>query len=60
MDDFDAKNHIRDMHRYAEQRQLEQLVQQGEKVNRAKPGKPSIIINTITLLTGLNHSKNAY
>jgi hypothetical protein len=33
MDDFDARNHIRDMHRYADQRRLAQLAQQGAAVN---------------------------
>jgi response regulator of citrate/malate metabolism len=59
MDDFDAKNHILDMHRYAEQRQLQRLVEAGAKINQQKPAKQSVGNNTFNLLMTLNHWKRA-
>jgi len=50
MDDFDAKNHIRDLRRYAEQRRLARLVQADTTSKQEKRVNPNVsAIRTLML-----------
>ncbi|HEX2905783.1 MAG TPA: hypothetical protein VHO69_02905 [Phototrophicaceae bacterium] len=48
MDDYDAKNHLRDLHREAEERRLAQLARAGR---RPKSRRRSLLASSLQLLT---------
>jgi hypothetical protein len=50
MDDFDAKNHIRDMHRDAEMRRLARLAEANAKANQTKQSAVTLIPHRIMTL----------
>ncbi len=51
MDDFDAKNHIRDMHRAAEMHTLARMVQAGAQAKQVRqPARLTLVRDSIKLL----------
>ena len=50
MDDFDAKNHLRDLHREANNERLAQLVEAGAEVKKPKVAQRSVFSVAVRLL----------
>jgi hypothetical protein len=52
MDGFDAKNHLNDLHREAEQRRIARLVKEGFEAEQKKQQHPSLIEASFRLIAG--------
>ncbi len=51
MDDFDAKNHLRDLHREADNERLAQLAAAGVEAKQQKVAHRSLLTTVFKLLT---------